>query len=132
MARLRISGLTIAAMAALTVLGACATPQQRCVQNATRDLQTLRALIAETEANVSRGYAFRQEVRPVRVGVSACTRSRGRVGVGFCAGNDITTVRRPVAIDLDAERSKLASLRAKELEVASRARPAIEACAAAF
>ena len=123
-----MSGPARLALAVLLALTACATPQERCAQEATRDLRTLRALIAETEATLARGYTYEEELRSVRVGVSYCARSAGRVGVGFCAEDRLTTVRRPVAVDLAAEQRKLDGLRMREAELSARVPAALRAC----
>ena len=41
----------------LLALAACATPQEACINRATRELRTLDDLIAEQRATLARGYA---------------------------------------------------------------------------
>lgn len=114
----------------LLALAACATPQERCIRDATRDLRTVNALIAESEATLARGYAIVEEQRLVHVGFGYCIGGRGRVGYRFCGETYPTTVRRPAAVDLDAERRKLAGLRGKAEELERAAGPAVAQCQA--
>ena len=115
-------------LAALLILAACATPQERCVNAATEDLRVVNALIAETRANIARGYAIVREPE-TRVGIRFCTgRSNNLV---LCTDNETTNRERPVALDLDAERRKLRSLEEKRRELEVRTRRDIAACEAA-
>ena len=118
----------------LLALAACATPLERCERAATEDLRVLDALIVETQQNIDRGYAVDQEIRESPYLRLCYGRSvdDGRLGMVFC--NDRRTIvrDRPVAIDLDAERAKLASLKAKRSEVAQRAAVALASCHAPF
>jgi hypothetical protein len=49
-------------------LAACQTPREACVSEASEELRTVDALIAETRGNLDRGYALEteQEVEVVR------------------------------------------------------------------
>jgi hypothetical protein len=109
------------------LLAACATPQQRCEIQATRDLRVVNGLIAETQATLQRGYALREEQR-TRVGTTICYGRHDNFGYGFCWGNDTYTRVRPVAVNLDEERAKLQTLLNKREELEVRARAQIEAC----
>jgi len=115
----------------LPALAACASPQVRCERAATSDLRTVTELIAETEATLERGYAWRTEERTVRVGLTGCIGGGGLIYTGVCAGEETRTVRRPVAVDLDAERRKLDSLRRKQAELRAEAAVAVAQCRAA-
>ena len=93
-------------------LAACATPREQCLSDVTRDLRINESLIAQTEANIARGFALRREQR-VREVTRTC---RGRTETGEevvtrCPDVIVDNVRVPEAIDLNAERAKLASLR---------------------
>ena len=114
-------------------LAACATPQQQCIDNATRDLQVLDKLIIESKQNIDRGYAVREEVVP-RVGFSYCLGNYGYGygGLSFCTGGSTSIRRTPVAIDLDAEQQKLAGLERRRSDVAERAEAGLAACQAQF
>jgi hypothetical protein len=115
------------ALALPLLLVACATPQQRCELQATRDLRVVNELIAETQATLRRGYALREEQR-TRVGTSICYGGGDNFGYGFCWGNDTYTRVRPVAVNLDEERAKLQTLLQKREELEVQARAQIEAC----
>jgi hypothetical protein len=107
-------------LCALT-LAACATPQERCVLNATKELRTVDGLIAESEANLARGYAIEREYER-RPRLTFCAGGiRSNVGLSFCRDTDLYVRDRPVALDPEAERRKLALLRERKarLEVAS-------------
>jgi hypothetical protein len=116
------------ALAVPILLAACATPQQRCEIQATRDLRVMNQLIAESQATLQRGYALREEQR-TRVGATICTGSGTDFGYRFCWGNDSYTRLRPVAVNLDDERAKLQTLLQRREELELRARAQIEACA---
>lgn len=116
------------ALALPLFLAACATPQQRCEIQATRDLRVVDALIAETQATLQRGYALREEQR-TRFGTTICYGGGDDFGYGFCWGNDTYTRLRPVAVNLDEERAKLRTLLGKREELEVQARAQIEACA---
>jgi len=122
----------------MTVLAACGTPQQQCITANTRDLQVLERLIAETERDIARGYA-EEEVRvpvpqwvpcgpkPVSPapGVSAPPQQ-----MCFDTFDQIQT--RPKAINLDAERAKLATMQKKRVELARAAQKVVADCKARF
>ncbi|MCA8884721.1 MAG: hypothetical protein KDA50_13390 [Rhodobacteraceae bacterium] len=118
--------MRIALILTLLALAACASPQERCVRNATRELATVNRLIEETETNLARGYTYVVEPVPYRFGVSYCT---GRVNhVHACGRHETEYRRRAVAIDGALEQRKLDTLRARQKDLLTKARPAIEAC----
>jgi len=108
-------------------LAACATPQERCVASATRDLTTVNALIAETEATIARGYALRREVGTTSR-LSFCFEGGDNVGFRYCRKERLETRERPVAVDLQLERRKLNSLRAKRTELELVSQRQVAAC----
>lgn len=114
---------------AVLLLAGCLGPREQCEYGVTRNLGTLNALIRETEANIARGYALdtvtvRDEVyRP-------CHDAKGRV-VG-CWVPIISQERRARAIDLDAERAKLASMKRKQAELQASTAAALRQCQAAY
>jgi hypothetical protein len=118
----------VLALALPLLLAACATPQERCEIQATRDLRVVNALIAESQATIRRGYALR-EVQRTRIGTTICYGGGDDYGYGFCWGNDTYTELRPVAVNLDEERAKLQTLLEKKEELEVEARAQIEACA---
>lgn len=118
----------------LALLTACATPRERCEAEAMRELNTLAALITETEQNLAHGYAIeREEVsRPV-MHLCVGTREDGtRSGYVFCTETETRIVERPVAIDPAAEKRKLASLKARYETQKRAAAKALAACAATY
>lgn len=116
----------IAAGACLLALAGCSTPQDRCVRNVNRDLQTVNGLITETELNLARGYTYETEVQNVRVGITGCV-GGGRYyrgGVSFCGSTEPRAIERAVPIDPQTERRKLAGLQERQAtltELSSRA-----------
>ncbi|MGJ8586755.1 MAG: hypothetical protein ACSHXW_01255 [Yoonia sp.] len=118
-------------MLPLAVLTACATPREQCISQVTRDTRILSSLINETRANLARGYALeeRQEVRTVR---ETC-RGRNEDGTTFtfrCDETDTFTITVPVAIDLNAERAKLASLEERFTQSQAASNQAVLQCIA--
>jgi len=122
-----------ALLAVPLLLVACASPQQRCLMDATRELRTVDNLIAETEANLARGYAIDRELDQ-RSRLTFCTGSYGHWGYGagmsFCTTDDIVYRDRPVAIDPAAEQRKLSLLRDRRARLAPVAQRAVTACRA--
>lgn len=115
----------------LAVLAACATPREECINDVTRDTRVLSSLVNETRANLARGYALdeRQDVRTIR---STC-RGRDDDGVVFefrCDKTDTITTTVPVAIDLNVERAKLASLEERFAQTQSTSNQAVAQCIA--
>ncbi len=112
-------------------LAACASPEERCVIAATKERRTVEALIAETEANLARGYAIDREAER-RPRLTFCAGSaRSNVGMSFCTREDIVYRDRPVAIDPEAERRKLALLRERKARLDAAAERDLAACRAA-
>lgn len=109
-------------------LAACATPREACIANATYELRTIDSLIAETEANIARGYAIIREPG-VRTRLQYCY-DPPEEPFTFCTVREPTVEERPVAIDREAERRKLASLRERRAELLPQVRAAIAACEA--
>ena len=113
-------------------LAACATPQQQCVSNATRDLQVIDSLIVETTQNLQRGYAIREDVVTVP-SVNWCFGNYGyNAGVSFCSNNSTRIQRTPVAINVAEEQAKLDGLQQQRGAVEARTRTQLAACQAQF
>lgn len=122
----------------LAILVACGTPQEQCIARETRDLRVVDRLIAEAEGNLQRGYAFEDvvvsrtvwvncdpiPVPPPADGAPPPTPPKPRL----CLDDQDKTITRPVAIDLAAEQSKLAGLKAKQKQLALSANLSITAC----
>ena len=113
------------------LVSACASPRERCIRAATQGLRTVDALIAETEATLARGYAYRTEPAGIAFGLNYCAYSGGNIGFGFCSANGTATRQRPVAVDIGEERRKLAELKQRRGELAAQSAPAVAACGAA-
>jgi hypothetical protein len=126
-------------LAAFLVLAACGTPQEQCINRETRDLRVVERLIAEARGNLDRGYAF-EEVTVLTTEYIDCTPQvivpegtpAPQVERRLCLEEVPETVRRPVAIDLQAEQRKLDGLLAKRRDLLARAEDAIAACKAAY
>lgn len=120
-------------LAPFLLLVACGTPQEQCIRRETGDLRTLDRLISETQTNIRRGYAI-EEYRTWEWETYTCYRpgADGQPVPDTCQRRvpDIDT--RPVAIDLNAERAKLASMQDKRVELARRAAASAEACRRAY
>lgn len=118
---------------ALLLLSACGTRQEQCIRSATREIGTLDRLIAESETNLARGYAY--ETREIlRYGWRRCDddliypRHPGRM----CFEPVPDTVRRPVAIDPGAESRKIDGLKARRAALVGPASARVEACRATY
>jgi hypothetical protein len=122
--------------AALLALVACGTPQEQCVRMASHDLIVLDRLIAETEGNIARGYGFVQIVEYVPEFVD-CTPRRVNEGdplpeTQMCLEDMPHTVTKPVALDLQAEAAKLASMQKRRADMAKALAPAYADCQARY
>jgi hypothetical protein len=120
-------------LAVLVVFGlaSCGTPQQQCIGQVSRNLSVVDRLIAEIEGNLARGYAFARttETHPKFVDCTPDpTPEVPDPKPRQCLVNVDETVTRPVAIDLQAEAAKLASLKAKRSQLASSTAQAIAVC----
>ena len=117
----------------LLALMACATPQQRCIIKAAPDLPVLNRLIAESEGNLARGYAFADVEGDMEVWkLCRVDLTPSEVGQTMCLETETTTTREAVAIDLTAEAAKLASMRARRDDIEAKAQPAFAQCQAEF
>ena len=106
-------------------LSACGTPHQRCVAAASAELRTIDRLIAETEANIARGYSL-ERVSETRARLLPCAHIDGPFL--FCVYDDVVVTERPRAIDRTAEARKLDTLRARRAELLPATRAALAAC----
>ncbi|QDY68640.1 hypothetical protein [Qingshengfaniella alkalisoli] len=114
----------------LLVLGACATPQDRCLRQGTYDLRTVNRLIQETERDLARGYTYETELNPVSIGVGYCTGYSGTIR--FCGDTGTDTIRRAVPIDAEQKQRELAELKRKQAELQNAAAPRIASCQARY
>ena len=130
------------ALIVLTLLAACGTPQEQCINRETRDLRILNRLIAETEANLKRGYALEEVTiyrdRWVRCPVEVLPPPPEGAPPPppppprMCLDEVSETVTRPKAIDLRAEAEKLKGLKKKQVELSRSAASAIAQCKAQY
>lgn len=118
-------------------LAACGTPRERCVASVTRDLRVVDGLIQDAQVNLARGYGIREQTVFVPAwqycGPPVIVQPQGggaavAMPAGLCLEDRAQTVRRPVAIDLDAERRKLSQLQEQRTRLARQAEPAIAQC----
>ena len=135
--------MTRKALTLLVLLAACGTPQERCINGVTRDLRTVDRLIEEAEGNIRRGYAY-EETTVYVTRWRPCFAApppppKGEDGGGLpppkprlCLDEEPQTVRKAVAIDLNAEARKLDSLKAKRAQQAKASAPAIAQCRAQY
>lgn len=123
----------IAALTIPLVLAGCATPREQCLTDVSRDLQINERLIAQTERTLERGFATRREQR-VREVTRTC---RGVTETGEavrtrCPDVVVRNVQVPVAVDLNAERAKLASLQTRNAQLRARTHQAQDRCVALY
>lgn len=119
----------------LALLSACGTPQDQCINAATRDMRIVDRLILETEGNLARGYGYRNVTIHVPDWTDCtpdATVSNPDPRPKLCFEPVPRTAREPVAIDLAAERSKLTGLRRKRTDHIRAAEAAIAQCKAAY
>ncbi|HSF63975.1 MAG TPA: hypothetical protein VLA78_06290 [Paracoccaceae bacterium] len=133
----------LALLSVLALLAACGTPQERCIARETRDLRILDRLITETEGNIARGFALEEYTtyedywatcyRPVPGEPPAeGQRPRPQLEPYPCLKERTVTETRAKAIDLNAERAKLASMQDKRRALARAADAAIAQCRVQF
>jgi hypothetical protein len=116
------------ALSTVTLLIACASPVEQCKRKATQDLSIVRALIADTQATLERGYAIETETRTVLYTDFCLGHGRQQGGFHFCTRAQPVQSRKPVAVDLNVERAKLRTLQRKEKQLARDAQIVVERC----
>lgn len=128
--------LTLALTGCLA-LAACGTPQEQCIARNTHEYRVVADLLAEVDANLTRGYAWhereitRTEWRSCPVHVhdrDGRIRWRDRP----CLRDVTDTERYRVAIDPATERRKAENLRARLKALSTPAQTAVSACRAAY
>jgi hypothetical protein len=119
----------------LLALAACGTPQEQCINKATRDMRVVDRLITETQGNLQRGYGF-EEVTVYRDRWVNCTPAPTEATPSpepkMCLDEVSDTERRPVALDLRAEAVKLQGLQEKRAQQAKAATKLIKECKAQY
>lgn len=112
----------------LVVLVSCGTPQEQCIRNASVEARRLDRLIAQSQANLARGYAY-EEKQVVNFAWVTCVGGGGTTGqTSMCLEPFNDTVRREVAIDPAVETRKLENLVAKRKAIGAHAEAAVLAC----
>lgn len=118
-----------AALVALALLAGCATPLERCLMKAEREVRVLTEELAERTANVIRGYAIEHRIVP-RMGPAWCRDPDGRLHTCFDWVETVQTIRRPVNVAVERERvAMLERAIARERRIAEQQ---IAACRAHF
>ena len=115
-------------LAILLPLAACATPFEQCVARNSKEMRVVDDLIAVTAGNIERGYAIDAR-NSFTAGLQLCTSPSANVH--FCTATRSAPKKTPVAIDLAAERRKLAQLKARRAELQRQSEQKIAACRAA-
>lgn len=118
---------------AFLILSACGTPQEQCIGAATRDMRVVDRLITEAEGNISRGYGFENVTVYMTEWVDCTphpTAANPEPKPQMCLEDVPETTRQPVALDLAAERAKLAGLKQKRAQQAKAATSAVAQCKA--
>jgi hypothetical protein len=124
------------AFLALGTLAACGTPQEQCINRNTRDLRTVDRLIAETQGNLDRGYAYETitvyEDYWTTCPVPPVAEGEPPPKPRMCLDERPVTEQRAKAIDLNEEARKLDSLKAKRRDLARKAEDVIAQCKAQY
>lgn len=127
----------LALLLPLVLLAGCGTEQERCIRGNTREYRVLSGLLAETEANLARGYAW-EEREVSRMEYHSCPQYI-RNGDGEmvmvqrgCWRNVIDTERYRVPIDPAAERRSRDYLAEKLKAETVRAESVVRQCKAAY
>ncbi|WP_415183463.1 hypothetical protein [Phaeovulum sp.] len=133
--------LRLLSAALILSLAACGTPQERCINTATRELHTIERLLSEVEGNLARGYAWEEyEITRshwVRCGpiVPSHVDKNGKhitPRPRMCLEDYTDTLRRRVAIDPASEKRKRDGLIAKRAELTRTAKAQIAQCQALY
>ncbi len=114
-------------LALLLSLAGCSTALEQCVNRSTRNLQATDNLIAATQANIDRGYALETSSR-VSLGLQLCTSPSANFH--FCTATQSGLKQAPIAIDVAAEKRKLAQLKARRATLKRQSDLAVRACVA--
>ena len=121
-----LSFLPIAAVVALT---GCIDEYQQCVRNSSKDLRVINELITHSQTVLNRGYDF-ETLIATEIEEVICLTELGEQAT--CLVEVGTTYQSPVAVDLDAERRKLAQLIEQRRVLEKRLGEAEAACRAAY
>ena len=124
---------SLIALAPIVLLAACASPQQQCLNNVTKELRVNAFLIAQTQANLNRGYAIDRQQRVTR-GFDRCRErlADGTVTSTLCRTTQVREVNVPQAINLSVERDTLDQLLATRANLERQAAAATTQCRALY
>jgi len=117
------------AVSALLFVAACATPLERCISAATKDIRILDRLIAVGERNLERGYAVIHE-EYISTNYRPCKDSAGNIRM--CEFPTVLTRTVPVSIDLDRAQAVLNSQKTKRQQLVNQAANDVQACKAEY
>ena len=112
-------------LALLLPLAGCSTPLEQCVSRSTKDLRAIEDLISVTQTNIERGYALEADSR-TSVGLQLCTSPSANFH--FCTATQSNLKQNPVAIDVSAEKRKLAELKSRRAVLKRQSDLAVRAC----
>ncbi len=116
----------LSALCLTALLAACASdPAHRCAPAETRELQTIDRLIAETRADIERGYRMVPDAANPSVNV-CLGGARAHLGVSFCSDPGAGT--RPAALDTEASTRTLDALLARRERLDARIASAVATC----
>lgn len=119
----------------LLVLVACGTPQEQCIRRETSQLRPINTLITEVSGNLQRGYAIEREAYTVPV-YKICRVEKDSAGNvtkrEYCWDHETHYRNKSVAIDIGAEKRKLAGLQSKRAALIKATAPAVTQCKAEF
>jgi len=114
------------------VLAACATPQERCVNEAQEPYRTTLKNLAVAEGNLARGYAIHVQRVPYTV-YGTCFRNTGKRSIPYvCPSTAYRTIETPVPIDVANEQRKIEELRRTIPQYQARATEVIARCNAVY
>lgn len=128
---------SVALLALPLALSACATQQERCISQQTREYRVVSNMLTEVQANLARGYAW-QERDVVRPSFGMCRgyvrdrEGKPRLVERGCWRDVVETERYRVPIDPAAETRKRDNLAARKAALEPRARAGINACRDAY
>ncbi|WP_282182715.1 hypothetical protein [Aliiroseovarius marinus] len=113
----------------LTLVAACATPQNQCIARETAEYRAVSAQIEELEDTLERGYALHRQT--VQYSDLRVCHVKGKRYVP-CPRTRFQTIETPVSVDMDDTRKKLARLKAQRAKLAPAAVATREACIRAY
>lgn len=97
----------VISLSVITLLSACSTPQERCINTAANTVNMLQNGITTAHSNISRGYAVHKSQEEYEV-VDTCYDSNKKPYV--CSTTEYRTVETPVALNVVEEERKIRRL----------------------